>query len=126
VWHAHLYTRQLFLFSYEPEDYRRLHNRLNGLYHSLKTIQVDKFGRMLLSGHIACMGDRTGAYSALMEKDHFQDLGLDGRIILKFISRKWMERSGLDCSGSGQGQVAATCECGYEPSGSIKCGELID
>ena len=27
---------------------------------------------------------------------------------------------------SGQGQVAGTCECGNEPSGSIKCGELLD
>ena len=27
---------------------------------------------------------------------------------------------------SGQGQVAGTCECGNEPSGSIKCGEFLD
>jgi hypothetical protein len=24
------------------------------------------------------------------------------------------------------GQVAGTCECGNEPSGSIKCGEFLD
>ena len=24
------------------------------------------------------------------------------------------------------GQVAGTCECGYEPSGSINCGEFLD
>jgi len=29
-------------------------------------------------------------------------------------------------SGSGLGQVAGTCECGNEPSGSIKCGEFFD
>jgi len=28
--------------------------------------------------------------------------------------------------GSGQGQVAGTCECGNEPSGSIQCGEFLD
>jgi len=28
--------------------------------------------------------------------------------------------------GSGQGQVAGTCECGNELSGPIKCGEFID
>ena len=28
--------------------------------------------------------------------------------------------------GSGQGQLADTCECGNEPSGSIKCGEFLD
>ena len=27
---------------------------------------------------------------------------------------------GLDQAGSGQEQVAGTCECGNEPSGSIK------
>jgi len=29
-------------------------------------------------------------------------------------------------AGSGQGQVASTCECGNEPLGSIKCGEFLD
>ena len=33
---------------------------------------------------------------------------------------------GLDRSGSGQGQVMGTCECGNEPSGSIKCGEFLE
>ena len=33
---------------------------------------------------------------------------------------------GLDRGGSGQGLLAGTCECGYEPSGSIKCGEYLD
>jgi len=33
---------------------------------------------------------------------------------------------GRDQSGSGQGQVACICECGNKPSGSIKCGEILD
>ena len=33
---------------------------------------------------------------------------------------------GLYRAGSGQGQVAGTCECGNEPSGPIKCGEFLD
>ena len=33
---------------------------------------------------------------------------------------------GLDWAGAGQGQVADACECGNEPSGSIKCGEFLD
>jgi hypothetical protein len=37
-----------------------------------------------------------------------------------------MGRHGLDLPGSGQGQVAESCECGNEPSGSIKCGEFLD
>jgi len=28
---------------------------------------------------------------------------------------------GLNQGGSGQGQMAGTCECGNEPSGSVKC-----
>ena len=32
----------------------------------------------------------------------------------------------LDCSGSGQGEVASACQCGNEPLGTIKCGEFHD
>jgi len=37
-----------------------------------------------------------------------------------------MWRYGLDRSGSEQGQMAGTCECGNELSDSIKCGEFLD
>jgi hypothetical protein len=33
---------------------------------------------------------------------------------------------GLDCSGSGYGQVTGSCKCGNEPSGSVKRGEFLD
>jgi hypothetical protein len=33
---------------------------------------------------------------------------------------------GMHQSGSGQRQVAGSCERGNEPSGSIKCGEFIE
>jgi len=29
-------------------------------------------------------------------------------------------------AGPGYGQVADVCECGNEPSGSVKCGEFLD
>ena len=32
---------------------------------------------------------------------------------------------GLDWAGPGQRQVADACECGNEPSGSVKCGEFL-
>jgi hypothetical protein len=32
---------------------------------------------------------------------------------------------GLDGAGLGEGQVACACECGDDPSGSIKCGEPV-
>ena len=37
-----------------------------------------------------------------------------------------MWRHGLDRAGSGQGQVAGTCECCDETSDFIKCGEFLD
>ena len=33
---------------------------------------------------------------------------------------------GLDWAGPGQRQLADACECGNEPSGSVKCGEFLD
>ena len=33
---------------------------------------------------------------------------------------------GLDWAGPEQRQVAGACECGNEPSGSVKCGEFLD
>ena len=71
---------------------------------------------------MASMGEERGAYRVLVGKlegrNHWGDLGVDGWIILGWISRMWV--CGLDWAGSGQGQVADACECGNEPSGSIK------
>jgi len=55
-----------------------------------------------------------------------EDPGVDRRIILRWIFRNWDEGVGLVGAGSGEGQVADTCECGNEPLGSIKCGEFLD
>jgi len=52
----------------------------------------------------------------LRERDHFEDTGVDGRTILKRIFMKQEWALGLDCSGSGQGQVAGACDCGKERS----------
>ena len=39
------------------------------------------------------MGDRRGAYrfwwGNVRERDHLEDLGVDGRIIVKWIFKKW-------------------------------------
>jgi hypothetical protein len=50
-------------------------------------------------------------------------LGVDGKIILKRIFKKW---DGLDCYGLGYGQLACSCERGNELSGSITCGKYLD
>jgi len=55
------------------------------------------------------------------------DPGLDGRIILTWIFRKWDVGvwTGLGWLQD-RDRWRETCECGNEPSGSIKCGELLD
>ena len=54
------------------------------------------------------------------------DPGVEGRIILRWIFRKW-DVGGMDWVELAEdGQVAGTCECGNELSGSIKCGEFLD
>jgi hypothetical protein len=58
--------------------------------------------------------------------NHLEDPGVDGRIILEGSSGSGTWEYGLDRSGSGQGQVASTCVCGNEHSGSIKCGKVLD
>jgi hypothetical protein len=35
----------------------------------------------------------------LRDGDHFEDPGVDGRIILKWISRRWMGKYGIDVIG---------------------------
>jgi len=57
--------------------------------------------------------------------DHLEESKLDGRYIKTHLQQvEWGNR--LDSSGSGKGQVAGSCECGNEPSDSIKYGEFLD
>jgi hypothetical protein len=85
---------------------------------------------MRSAGHVVRTGEGRGAYRILVGRpegrNHLEDRGVDGRIILKWIFKKWDGGHGLDSYGSGQGQVAGSCECGNEPSDSIKCGEFLD
>jgi hypothetical protein len=48
----------------------------------------------------------------MRETDYLEDLGVDGRIILKRFFTKEGRRRGLDLSGSGQGQATGSCERG--------------
>ena len=62
----------------------------------------------------------------MWEGDQSEDPDIDGMIILKLIFEKKLGQHGLDLSASGSGQVAGSCVCGNEPSGSIKCGKISD
>jgi len=54
--------------------------------------------------HVAGVGEMRGVYGVwwrkLSERDHLKYTGIDGRIILKWIYRKW--EVGLDCNHFGQ------------------------
>ena len=60
------------------------------------------------------------------ERNHLGDSGIDGRVILRWIFRKWDVRAWTGSIRRRQGQVSGNCECGNEPLGSIKCGEFLD
>jgi hypothetical protein len=48
-------------------EWRRLHNEeLNDLYSSPNIIRVIKYRRMTWAGHVACMGEKRGAYRILV------------------------------------------------------------
>ena len=110
-------------------EWRKLHiEELKDMYCSPNIVWVIKSRRIRWAGNVPHMGRRevyTGFWwGNLRGKDNLEDPSVDGRIILRWIFRMWDVGHGLNRCGSEQGQVAGTCECGKEPSGSIKCGEF--
>jgi len=63
-------------------------------------------------------------WGSLKERDHLGDPGVDGRVILRWIFRKWDVGVWTGSSWFRIG-TAGTCECGNEPSVSIKWGEFL-
>ena len=68
-------------------------NVLRDLYSSPNIVRVIKSRRIRLAGHVGRMGEERGVYRVLVgnrrERDHWGDLGVDGWIILGWISRMW-------------------------------------
>jgi hypothetical protein len=52
----------------------------------------------------------------LRERGHLKNIGLDGRIILKWIFMKWDGETWIGLVGLIQGQIVDCCEHGDEPS----------
>jgi len=72
-----------------------LHNgELKGLYCSPNIVRVIKSKRMRWAGHVALMGEGEACtgfwWGNLRERDYWGDPGVDGRIILRYIFRKWV------------------------------------
>ena len=56
-------------------------------------VRVIKSRRMRWAGHVERMGEKRGVFRVLVGKpggrDHLGETGIDGRIILRWIFRKW-------------------------------------
>ena len=75
-------------------EWKRLHNEeLNDLYSSPNIVRVVKSRIMRWAGHVARTGEERGCigscWGSRREGDHWGDLGVDGWIILGWVSRRW-------------------------------------
>jgi hypothetical protein len=90
-------------------------------------IRIIKSRWMRWAEHVAQMGEKRNVYRLLVGK-------LEGKRPLRRPRCRWVDNIKMDLLGIGWGGVdwiglaqdrESSCECGYEPSGSIKCWQTI-
>jgi hypothetical protein len=101
--------------TYLKNAWRKLHNEeLSDLYSLPNIVGVVKSRRMRLAGHVALMREGRVVHGfwwgGLTERDHWGDRDVDGRIILRWIFRRW---EGIEGTGwSSQFEVPTSCTSG--------------
>jgi len=75
-------------------EWRRLYNEeLSDLHSSTNIVRVIKSIRIRWAGHVARMSEERGCIGSWWvnrrEGDHWGDLGVDGWILLGWISKRW-------------------------------------
>jgi hypothetical protein len=111
--------------------WRKLHNeQLRDLYSSPSIIRMIRSRTMRWAVHVVQMGEKRNAYRLLVGKPEGKNpLGRQRRrwvdnIKIYFLEIGW---GGVDWIGQAQDRdkCKSSCECGYEPSGSVNCWETI-
>lgn len=84
---------------------------------------------MRRAGHVTRVEEMRNAYNFFSENlkgtDHFEVLGLVGKVIFKCSLRKRVRKCGQDLSDSGQVPVVSASEDGNENSGWIRGREFL-
>jgi hypothetical protein len=86
----------LYIFRLKRDEviggWRKLHNEeLHNLYCSPSIIRMIKSRRMRWAGHVACMEEKRNTYilgfwwANQKKRDHYEDVDIGERIILKWI-----------------------------------------
>jgi hypothetical protein len=103
---------------------KQRNEEINDLCCSPNNFRVIKSRRMRWAEHLAGLGERRGIYKDFVGKPEVKrPLGRP--------RRRWKDNIKIDIKEGGMGgmdwiELAATCECGNEPSVSIKWREFLD